>query len=295
MIDLYNSSQKNNTQFYYSSAIWYKPRGVSNILITAIGGGGGGGGGHSAAAGSAKGGGGGGASGGISRLYLPAIVVPDLLSITVGLGGTGGSATVAGSSGSQTIINITNSVNASQTYFLLANGGGGGGAGTAAARGAGGTAAVISTSAAALFSNLGHQNFVVGMAGVQGGLTTLNSAGVSITYGTAAPYAVITGGAGGGGRSGSGGSISPVAGLGNVDYPTIAGGSSASSPNGVGGYYRIKGFYSIGGGGGVGIDASPGGNGGVGGPGSGGGGGGAGTTGGSGGKGGDGIVIITCW
>jgi hypothetical protein len=293
MIDLYNSSNRNNTQFYYSSTIWYKPRGVSNILITAIGAGGGGGGGHSAAAGSAKGGGGGGASGGISRLYLPAIVVPDLLSITVGLGGTGGAATINGTSGGQTIVDVTNSTNAAQTYFLLANGGGFGGAGTGAGRGTAGAAPAASTSASALFSNLGHQNFVAGMAGALGGLTALNSPGVSISYGSLTPFTVVSGGAGGGGRSGAGGSLTPASSSDN--YPTIAGGSSTSSPNGGGGYYRIKGFYSVGGGGGFGVDASPGGNGGVGGPGSGGGGGGAGTTGGSGGNGGNGLVIITCW
>jgi len=44
MIDVYNSSKRDYFQIYYSSGLWYKPRGVSNILITAIGGGGGGGG-----------------------------------------------------------------------------------------------------------------------------------------------------------------------------------------------------------------------------------------------------------
>ena len=104
MIDVNNLAQKNNFQVYYSSGIWNKPRGISSILITAIGGGGGGGGGFSAASGSNKAGGGGGGSGSISRLYLPAFVIPDVLEITVGAGGSGGATTVAGSSGGQTIV-----------------------------------------------------------------------------------------------------------------------------------------------------------------------------------------------
>jgi hypothetical protein len=288
MLDLYNFSQRNNFQIFYSSDIWTKPRGVSNILITAIGGGGGGGGGFSAISGGAKSGGGGGGSAGISRLHLPAILVPDLLSITIGQGGSGGTATIAGSNGGQTRVDVTDSTNASQTYFLLANGGGGGGAGNTSARGTAGAAGTTSTSAAALFSNLGHTTFVAGMIGATGGLPSLNSNGLSITIGIL-PAVTLTGGAGGGGRSGNGGAITGVGQL-----PTIAGGTT-TSPNGSGGFYRIKGFYSLGGGGGVGRDALPGGNGGVGGPGSGGGGGGAGTTGGSGGNGGNGLVIITCW
>jgi hypothetical protein len=131
------------------------------------------------------------------------------------------------------------------------------------------------------------------MAGTLGGLINLNSNGTGISYGAVAPYLPLTGGGGGGGRSGNGGSITPA--IGSDYFPTIAGGTSTTLLNGNGGFYKIKPFYSLGGGGGFGVDALPGGNGGQGGPGSGGGGGGAGTTGGTGGQGGQGIVIITCW
>ncbi len=291
MIDVNNLAQKNNFQIFYSSGIWTKPRGVSSILITAIGGGGGGGGGFSAASGSNKAGGGGGGSGSISRLYLPSIVIPDVLEITVGNGGSGGATTVAGTSGGQTIVEVANSVNASQTYVLVANGGGGGGAGTAAARGTAGLAGTISSAAAALYSNLGHPIFTVGMVGALGGLPTANSPGNSISLGVLTPFIPVSGGAGGGARTANGGSVIPALG---TDIPTIAGGTSTSI-DGKGGFYSLKGFYSLGGGGGAGVETSNGGNGGPGGPGSGGGGGGSGTTGGTGGKGGQGIVIITCW
>src|SRR5574343_336906 len=74
--------------------VWSKPRGVQMVMILAVGAGGGGGNGFSAAAGSARGGGGGGGSGAISRVIIPAILLPDVLYVSPGVGGA---ATAAGS------------------------------------------------------------------------------------------------------------------------------------------------------------------------------------------------------
>src|SRR5689334_17659694 len=79
---------------------WRKPRGVSMVAMLLIGGGGGGGGGFTAASGSAKGGGAGGACSSLAFHIFPAFCLPDILKVSVGLGGVGGSGSgVNGSAG----------------------------------------------------------------------------------------------------------------------------------------------------------------------------------------------------
>lgn len=292
MIDLNNLTIKNvNPTYYFSSGVWVKPRGITNVQITAIGAGGGGGGGGSQPSLTNKGAGGGGASGGLSRVFFPAYLLPDILNIRVGIGGDGGAPQVAGSPGGATIVELPNSLSTAASYFLLANGGGGGGLGSNTVQGTRGTPAAVATTASAVYVNLGIFSFDPGYTGSLGGGPT-GSPGETLAIGNNG--FVVMGGCGGGSsgstsRNNNGGGLT-----GAIDIPSIAGGT-ITTPNGTDGFYRIKYFYSTGGAGGRGNDASPGGNGGNGAPGSGGGGGGAGTTGGTGGKGGDGLVIITCW
>jgi hypothetical protein len=290
MIDFFNLPDKSsNTFYFFNSGLWIKPRGIIGVLITVIGAGGGGGGGYSAASGTLKSGGGGGASGGISNAFFPSYILPDILKIRIGSGGTSGSAGSPGSgggTGGSTIVEVYNTAGSSSTYILVANGGGGGGAGvSASARGAAGTAAAAATSSSANFANLGTNFFSAGFAGAQSGLGG-GSVGLSRVYGT--DGVIVTGGAGGGGAQSAsfgGGQIT-----GANEVPTVLGGNPASN-----GFAKIKILANTGGGGGNGVFNAAGGNGGNGAIGSGGGGGGAGTTGGAGGRGGDGLVIITCW
>lgn len=79
------------------SRTWEKPRGIHTIVITCIGAGGGGASG-TVAGGSAAGGSGGG-SGGFTRVIIPAMVLPDVLYVSVGKGGLGGPAGIISGGG----------------------------------------------------------------------------------------------------------------------------------------------------------------------------------------------------
>lgn len=68
--------------------VWTRPRNCSFVYILALGGGGGGAGGFAAASGQAGGGGSGG-SGGITRGFIPGMLVPQQLFISVARGGAG--------------------------------------------------------------------------------------------------------------------------------------------------------------------------------------------------------------
>lgn len=81
--------------------IWNKPRNCSFVYLLAIGSGGGGAGGNHVATG-ASAGGGGGASGGVGRILIPAIFLPDAISIVVGVGGAGGNSASNGTAGTAT-------------------------------------------------------------------------------------------------------------------------------------------------------------------------------------------------
>jgi hypothetical protein len=291
MIDFSNLPQKNFSQVIYSSTSWIKPRGITMVYILTIGGGAGGGGGFTAPTGSNKSGGGGGGSGATSRVFLPAILCPDMLQITIGAGGLGGAAGSAGSDGGTTIVEAFRRIGTSATYVLIANGGGGGGAGvgTASSRGAAGSSGALATTSSANFSNEGITTFSMGNAGVQSGLS---NGSVGLPIGLQAQSLPLSGGGGGGGAGTSSNNGGNLSGFG--DIPNILGGSVTINDGGDG-FFRLKPFYSTGGAGGYGNNTGAGGRGGNAAIGCGGGGGGAGTTGGRGGNGGDGLVIITCW
>ena len=74
---------------------WVKPRNATMVHMTLIGAGAGGGGGLTGAAGTARGGGSGGGSGAMTRILIPAYLLPDRLYLMVPRGGNGGNASAA--------------------------------------------------------------------------------------------------------------------------------------------------------------------------------------------------------
>jgi hypothetical protein len=286
-----------------SWAEWVKPRGVQFIYIMAISGGGGGGGGFSGIAGSDRAGGGGGGCSGITRVFAPACMVPDVLYVQAGLGGlgVGSGGGTAGSGGvsyvsmgaypAGTLANFT----VDNNLFCMSGAAGptGGGTGTVAAAGAAGAAGTIAVVGA---QNRGAYAMfwaaTVGLVGFIGGVIA-DGAGAAATnvLGDAVPF---SGGAGGSGSTGGNVAGGQVTGAGM--FQTIPGGPASGGAGGGGYSWNPNGsllMASTGGSGGGSFDNGVGGAGGKGGfPGSGGGGGAAGTTGGRGGDGGDGCVVI---
>lgn len=279
-------------QVFYASGgdwqIWQKPAGCTMIYIFTMAGGGGGG---RPANGATTVGGGGGGSSAVSRVLIPAILLPDAFYIQVGVGGAG--ATTAGSAGSpgtttyvQTQTNIL-----SDSRIVAVSPGQGGAASTTG--GAGGTA---STATLTTYASLGLWYTIAGQAGSNG------SSVVNVTASNVTPFAsgiITTGGTGGGNGFGSGGNILAAGFL-----QQISGSNGTFGFPGASGFQRgaviqpgLKTFPllftgGIGGGGHSTGTAGRGGDGSYGGGGGGGGGcSGAGTSG-NGGNGGDGLVII---
>jgi len=268
---------------------WRKPAGAKMIHIVCIGGGGGGGGGFTRASLSAGGGGGGGGSAAITRMTIDASLIPDMLYISVGMGGLGSIG--SGAAGGQSIVYLplTSGFTGNGSIFLFANGGTAGLVGTSTTGGPAGAAGTIAASPT--WGTLGTWVSITGQAGIIGGAITA-VVPTAVVWGSL----FISGGAGGGGVTSAnvaaaGGNITgPV---GNSILSTIPGGGNTGLPGGQG--YDLFGAppISSGGSGGGAFGTGPGGRGGDGGFGSGGAGGGSGTTGGRGGDGGDGRVIIT--
>lgn len=273
--------------------IWEKPKNCKFVNIITIGGGGGGAGGASGGTGTTRIGGGGGGSSGVTKVFIHADVLPDILYVQAGPGGAGGAAGANGTAGSLSYVSIE--ANTTVTNVVCRSGNAGASFGTTA--GAGGAASTIVTQANMWISYLGFFQAVVGQIGSAGGS---GLAGTSTTI-----AGVTSGGAGGGGATSvsdfAGGNIT---GLGSV--PTISGAAAGSTSPGDPGFQPVipnfnsslsNTLFFTGGAGGAGSSAGTGTAGGPGAFGSGGGGGGAGITGlsGAGGRGGDGIVIITTW
>lgn len=279
---------------------WEKPRGIHTVVITCIGAGGGGASG-SAAGGSAAGGSGGG-SGGFTRVIIPAMVLPDVLYVSVGKGGAGGAAGVmvasvasfnSGFDGTGSYVSIAPSTN---PIYVVCYANGGGRAIAGQISGTAGLAAVVATQANALMGGLGQFFALAGQDGVRQG----SGASASIIYPTTG--LLLSGGAPGGAPSNAGGNITAPTQSSFSLFSTRTGGA-VSNPAGSGadGISLLQPLLSTGGAGGGAAPNSTlngisgrGGNGGLG---SGGGGGGAlgGTsagTSGAGGNGGDGLVII---
>jgi hypothetical protein len=275
-----------DVQYYWPSVpvaagwkAWNKPRGRSYLEIICIGGGGGGAGGSP----TNSVGGGGGGSGGISRYLYPLQVIPDVLYVNAGSGGTGGASDNNGTTGNVSAVSLyADSIGSANTKVAAANGGFPG-----TAIGAGGNGGSIATNASAVFSCWAITTYIAGVNGTAGGSA---AAGADLAIGTAS---MILSGTGGGATGFAGGNITAVS---NTPFATSNGGAINSIGN-PGFIYRQFGMSVCYGGTGGGGGATTGGAGGYGCvPGAGGGGGGqGGTTGGRGGDGGPGLVIMISW
>jgi hypothetical protein len=272
MLDVFNiPGQQDNVKIFYASSgsnywqTWQKPRGCKFIWMMAIGGGNGGAGMSTSAIAEVNGGG----SGAITRALFPANVLPDILYVQPGVGGTGG-ASGAGSSnngniGGRSYVSIVASSSDNMNIVCVS------GTTPAAYNSAEGAA---SPSNANLLS-LGTYTSTAGQAGPTGAdvtpfSITLTCAGASNNVGNLAGRGIAT----------------------SFLNPTISGGTIGGG-NGNSGYWSWKPMFGIGGTSGGGNNAGTGGRGGDGGYGCGGGTGGYGSVaGGAGGNGGNGLVII---
>lgn len=284
---------------------WVKPRGCSMVWMMAMGSGSGGGGGFSGADATARGGGGGGGSSAICTMLIPAIFLPDILYVAVGVGGAGGGGTgQQGISNQRTFISqapplsaLTQGILTTDNNIVLQSGAGTGGGGVAGNGVTGTSAAGGGAESATVISNerwlaSGIFQAYVGSGGAQGGAGG-NNPGNTIPV-PVAQRPQNTGGGGGGSCTSAnqiGGSL--VAG----PYLPSLGAGTAGVSNGAGpnGWSLTSPLYSCGGAGGASVTAGTGGAGGRGGQGCGGGGGGAGVTGGAGGQGGNGVAFIISW
>lgn len=244
MIDYFNyTDTTSNHQIFYTNnsstsdswQTWSKPKGISYVYITCIGGGGGGGSSSNAAG--TGGGGGGGGSSSITKILLPANLIPNTLFVEVGAGGAGGSSSLNNAvNGALSYVSIQPSN--LDTFVIIASGtvpaqrGINGTISVAGAAGAGGT---VFTSAVGILSELGIWQSIAGRTGGNGGL---GSAGQSVN--SVAGGIFLTGGAGGGGGvSGGGRAGGSILGVGDVINFDIAGGSSAGG-DGRRGYETIR-------------------------------------------------------
>ena len=279
---------------------WEKPKGINFVYGMIINAGTGGGGGFSFGAGTAGGGGGGGAPGNVLQFIQPAYLVPDVLYMTVAKGGAGGAASTAGGYpliASGMWYTTTPLSNITRTYYAYpSNTPAGTTSGRAGTVGAGGNGGQVYTTSGTSqqpgimgFGNFAQTAVLTGFAG------GFAAAGTNTTF-----VGRPTGGAGGGGVSGSigyngGNVIAPTTSVNSIWSRNLSGGVN-TGVNGEDGITLFEPtFFSLPGAGGGANASGVGGNGASGGIGCGGGGGGAGTTGGRGGNGGDGLIILVCW
>lgn len=165
----YPTPQGANVQIFETTSDWVKPQGASFVWFTLIGAGGGAG-----SITSTLYNGGGGGSGAVTNYMGPAFLMPDVLRISIGLGGISIAGTNGTAGGTTDVIYQTK--DGTGYTLLTANGGGGGG--TAGAAGAAGAASTSN-----FFSAAGFFQSVAGQAG---------NPGV-----TASPTTFLGGGAGG--------------------------------------------------------------------------------------------------
>ena len=267
---------------------WRKPDNASLIFITCIGGGGGGGGGRDGGAGNATAGAGGGAGSAVVTTVFIASMLPDILYVNVGSGGSGGTARASGGVGQLSYVSLQPNTS---TFNLVCVSGaaptGGGALAASVVAGPGGVGNATPTEINSVFLGM---SVVSGNAGPDGaaGAAYNGANGVSLTGLT---NTITCGGTGGGSCTAGGGGFSGGTIFFKID----------SNQKLVGGYGTGRGndgitlnnpFYSLGGSGGGGITSGAAGSGSNGGIGSGGGGSGSGATVTKGGEGGHGIVII---
>ena len=160
------------------TAEWVKPQGASMVWFTLLGAGGGGGG---VTADDAFYGAGGG-SGAVTNCMVPAFLIPDVLQIRVGTGGSAGTTATNGGSGTASAIFYQQKAGTGYT-LLTANAGGGGaaGAGGANAPAAGGGSASVSNyfSAAGFYQSIAGQDSTTGNTAQTPSATTFLSGGTA--------------------------------------------------------------------------------------------------------------------
>jgi len=185
-----------NTTAHVSTRAWVKPQGASFVWFTLIGAGGGGGGNFQDSGGPQWYPGGSGASGNVTNFMCPAFLLPDMLQVAVGKGGTGGADAVDtaasdGLSGESTQI-IYQQKNGIGYQLLLATGGGGGG-GANFGVGAGGAGQAGDQGGP--MTAAGFYNSTDGTNGIVGGNTTgyVNTTFLMGGNGDSSPATVITG------------------------------------------------------------------------------------------------------
>jgi hypothetical protein len=186
-----------------------KPVGANMLFMMIIAAGGGGGTPAKATYGA-----GGGGSGGVSRLLIPAFLLPDIIYIRPGAGGSGAIVQGIGTDGTQSYIAIqpiTTLVNSIMSQV-------GGIGGRDDFSGAGGAGGLIGTIGA--FGGMGIFTSIAGETG-SSALTSGTTTGNPITPGSSG--IPITGGTAGGGPLGGGGNIN-AAGL----WPLISGGAAGA-------------------------------------------------------------------
>jgi len=195
---------------------WMKPAGCSWIYFFVLGAGGAGGG----AQGGTTNGGGGGAAGAVTRLLIPASIIPDIIYIRPGQGGVGSFGD--GTSGTTSYVSIAPNITA-QNLILSQVGGRAGLSGSG-----GGLFGQAATSSSGIWMNVG---LFVSTQSVNGpnGATVTNTAGGDVTFGNAGIPTCA--GGGGGSGSGAGGSI-----IGTGLMPTIPGGIGGTSGAGQPGF-----------------------------------------------------------
>lgn len=273
---------------------WSKPKNCGLVGIFALGAGAGGGGGFTDLAGSARSGGGGGGSGAFACGIWLAEMLPGMLYVSVGVGGTSGPAATVGGAGSRSFVAFAPDGGAVPTIPILQSGA------ADAVGGPAGTPGLILGGAGSTVTNEAVIDFIGSSIGFNAGAGQIGGGsdggvaapGVSVTWGSSG--IVVSGGAGGGPVAG----VAAQAGGGQIGaglMQSLSGGAATGAPGPQGITFLFKPFMSLGGAGGGGLDAGVGGTGGNGGIGSGGAGGGGGTTGGAGGRGGDGRVLIVAF
>jgi hypothetical protein len=236
---------------FSSSGTFTKPPGYSQLSVECRGAGGGGGAGYTSTSSGNRNGGGGGGGGAVTKKHFPSASVPSSVTITIGSGGSGGTASQTNGG---TAANGSVGGNSSFGPFLVANGGQAGFGGSLNSGGSAGLGGALQAA---------YQ--YVGAAGGSGGNGANGSAG------QAGGDALTSGPGGGGGGALDSGLTFRVGGSGGT-FPggTSTSGGASASQNGT------SGSYLQGGGGGAagGSSGGNGGNGGNGGVASGGGGGG---------------------
>lgn len=212
------------------TAEWVKPQGASFVWFTLIGGGAGGGGGDGATLA-----GGGGGSGSVTNCLVPAFLIPDVLVIVLGPGGTGGTAGSGydGNPGGDTFVRYQQKDTSG--YILLRANGGSPGSATSNTGGAGGTATTSNYfSAAGFFQSIAGQTGAAPGVNLSPSTTTFLSGGATLTSLSRSNYGysptlngffqiqpIIVGG--GGADTGVGGAGCGGGGCNNIGSTTVGG------------------------------------------------------------------------